>query len=115
MWSFRALDGIGDAPFLGGINSLLFPWPGEIKRASNAPKELIVSALASPVHQSVWGNHTYDEFISQSMFGTQMRTPERYVPRSGERPSVAVKIAGKMRRAYGPDQPAEDDQKDKSS
>ena len=73
--------------------------------AKDAPADLNVKALAYPVGQSTWGHHQYDEFFIQSLFGKQMRPPERHVAIDGPRPNIAVEVTGKMKRAYGPDEP----------
>ena len=64
VWSYRAKNGIKDADFLRGIDTLLFPWPGILTVDENKSSEIVVKPLALATSGSVWGTHQYDEFIS---------------------------------------------------
>ena len=102
VWSYRAKNGIKDADFLRGIDTLLFPWPGILTVDENKSSEIVVKPLALAASGSVWGTHQYDEFISRGLFGPQIRQPQRHTPLPGDAPIVAVEITGKMAHAYGP-------------
>ncbi len=101
VWSMRTKDGIRDTDFLKGVDSLLFPWPGEIRLIESPPKELAITPLSLPAKGSNWGRHAYDDFMENTLFGKRMKQPQKYVPSSSERPSVAVEIKGYMKRVYG--------------
>ncbi len=102
VWAFRANNGISNVPFLNGIDTLLFPWPGIIERRENASAKLTIQDLTLAATGSAWGTHVYQDFISRGLFGPQLKQPERHTPASGTPPTVAVEITGQMAHAYGP-------------
>ena len=100
VWTMRSKDGIGDIDFLNGVDSLLFPWPGELRMASEPPKELAIARLAGPAEGSGWGRHRFPDFMEENLFGPRMRQPTKHVPSSSARPAIAMEITGHMRRAF---------------
>jgi ABC-2 type transport system permease protein len=100
VWLYSSQGCIAAAPTTTGVNSLLLPFPGEIRPVANTG-ELKVATLITPTQQAPWGTSAYSEFFDfNPMFGPTPTEPRRYRPSSGATGALAVEISGFMKRAY---------------
>jgi ABC-2 type transport system permease protein len=101
IWCARDQGGFSDSPVMTGIQSLLLPFPGLIRPATDHG-DLTIIPLVTPAVTSSWGTNSFRDYVTFDPFSGGMRQvePHRYLPENGAPPAVAVQITGKMRRAF---------------
>jgi ABC-2 type transport system permease protein len=102
VWVRRDQGGILDNLVTAGIDSILMPFPGGIREASDKYPTLKVETLIRPSTDAAWGQHPFSEHVGSGMMGgLQQKQPSRYTPSDRNRlPAVAVEITGTMPSAY---------------
>lgn len=106
LWAYRDQQSVNQRPVMTGVDSLLVPFPGMIRTATDHPAGLTVTWLVRPTPNAAWGTNFYNEHVTQDpFFGMRKTEPTRLTPSAGEPPAVAVEISGTMHRAYNFPQP----------
>jgi ABC-2 type transport system permease protein len=99
----RDQGGVFDSPDTAGVDSLMLPFPGLIREASDKASGLTVSPLVRPIAGAPWGQHTFQDHVQSSPFGgpPQPKKVTRFTPGNPDRlPWLAVDITGTMPSVY---------------
>jgi ABC-2 type transport system permease protein len=105
VWAQRAKGAIHDEPAVIGINTVLFPYPGAMKKGKGSGGSITLRALVTVAPSAAHGTHTFDDVMkrSRSLFGPgplRPVRPERHEASEGEAAVLAYQITGKMPRVY---------------
>lgn len=107
VWTSRNLRSIAADKSTTGLDSMLFPFPGALRTASDRPASLTVTPLVSavPPPTSTWGLSR--DLLQRDFMGrSTIREITRRTPTAGDAPAIVVQVTGTMPSAFPKEDPA---------
>ena len=119
VWSTQEKGGILESPITKGMDKILTVYPAVMKKLDQDDVAWDIGGLEHTPLLTIsegapWGTKRFDDFIMQTPYGMQPRDPGRFIGSRGQRPWLAVEVAGTMPRAFVPESADGDNDPDES-